>query len=164
MADNNILNFDVPEGDLDAVMEYLSQIPSVMIMVGYAALPKIGREILVRIRRDGPRSAIHRGPAKKPRVRPDKWRSELIHAIDTIRVSPVRRDVATNMPYLVVGPGRGDNTPSFYLKFFEYGRDGYSDDGRPFIRPARNEVMRDIAADIVLEEANRQLRGGGGKK
>ena len=161
MADNNIVQFDVPEGDIDAVLEHLKQIPSVMVKVGYAALPKIGREILTRIRRDGPRSAVHRGPAKNPRVRRDAWRSELIHAIDTVRVSPVRRDVASNMPYVVVGPGRGDNTPSFYLKFFEYGREGFSP--RPFIRPARNDVMRGVAADILVEEANRQLRGGGGR-
>ncbi len=160
MAKDNIVAFDVPEGEIEDVIATLRNMGAMVDAAAATALPKIGREILVRIKRNGPRSAAHRGPAKKPRVRPDRWRSEVVHAIDTVTVSPLRRDLATNSPYIMVGPGRGDNSPSFYLKFFEYGRAGDKYEGRPFIRPARREVMQDVAPKILVDECNQQLRKG----
>ena len=164
-SDANIIGFEVPEGDIDTVIEYLKQVPTMVETVARKALPRIGREILIRIQRDGPRSAVHRGPAKRPHTKKlrrysDAWRSDVVHAIDTIKVSTVKRDKFSNAPYVVVGPGRGDNSPSFYLKFFEYGTAGDKYKGRPFIRPARREVMADIAPAIVVEEMNKQLREG----
>ena len=162
MAGENIISFDAPEGDFELVMQYLKDMGAMTDRAALRALPRIGREILVRIKRDGPRSAVHRGPAKKPRVRSDRWRAEVVHAIDTLQVSPIRRDKVTNGPYLVVGPSKGDNSPSFYLKFFEYGRAGDAYLGRPFIRPARREVMQDVAAQIMVEECNSEMKGRSG--
>lgn len=158
MIGENIVSFDVPEGDIEAIIAYLSELPALVDMVAARALPRIGNEVLLRIRRDGPRSAVHRGPAKRPRGRSDRWRSAVVHAIDTIKVSAIRRDKLTNKPYVVVGPGRGDNSPSFYLKFHEYGTAGDAYGGKPFIRPAHREVRQDVAADIFLEETNKLLR------
>ena len=165
MADSSIINYEVPEGDLEVILDYIRDMGINVNAAASVALPKIGHEVLVRIRRDGPRSAKHRGPAKrphtkKPRKNSDRWRSEVVHAIDTIKVSPIRRDQITGTPYVMVGPGRGDNSPSFYLKFFEYGTVGDDYTGKPFIRPARREVMQNVAPQILTSEINRQLRGG----
>jgi HK97 gp10 family phage protein len=97
------------------------------------------------VRQKGPRSAVHRGPGKSYRQR---WRHPFIHALDTIKVSRLKAAKATGNPYVVVGPGRGDNTPSFYLKFHEYGTKE-NPGGHPFIRPAREQVMRTQAAGIL---------------
>ena len=109
------------------------------------ALKDLAAEALHIVRRLGPRSTRHRGPGQRGR---DKWRSPMVHAIDTIRVGSVQK-ASDGGRYIAVGPQRGDNSPSFYLKFLEYGwtssprapagthRTGAQVTARPFLRPAQ---------------------------
>jgi hypothetical protein len=137
MADSNILDFQVPEGDIEAAIEYLKQVPTMVETVARRALPRIGNEILIRIRRDGPRSAHHRGPAKHPRVRPDNWRSDVVHAIDTIKVSTVRLDKTTGSPYVVVGRAAATTVRASTSSFLSTARPAIRTGASPFYaRPA----------------------------
>lgn len=121
------------------------------------ALRTLGGQALSIIRAKGPRSAIHRGPGRSRR---EKWRSPTVHAIDTIKVSAVRKD-NQGRRYILVGPQRGDNSPSFYLKFPEYGyylrpRGGGSGrlmPARPFLRPAQAAVSTQRNIAQALREA-----------
>lgn len=125
------------------------------------ALKELGGEALRVARSLGPRSARHRGPGK---TRREKWRSPTVHAIDTIKVSAVRTD-KSGRRYITVGPQKGDNSPTFYLKFLEYGwvssprapagsrRAGRAVSARPFLRPAQAAVSTQERIIRALNEA-----------
>lgn len=57
----------------------------------------------------------------KEKVKPKIPKSEISkeHAADHIEISKVKK--SKGVPYVTVGPERGDNGPFFYLKFYEFG-------------------------------------------
>ncbi len=116
------------------------------------ALKALANDALQIARRLGPRAMRHRGPSRRGR---DRWRSPLLHAIDTIRIGPVRRD-RHGVRSITVGPQRGDNSPSFYLKFVEYGYTAPSGrlvSAHPFLRPAQRAATSDDAIMAALRAA-----------
>lgn len=122
--------------------------------VAREVLPKLGDQLAADIRASGPRSARKRLPGKR-----DKWRDPSLHAVDTIRRGAVQRDKDSGDLYVMVGPKRGDNSPSFYLKFLEYGTIYIQ--AAPFIRPARRVLMQTRAAPAVLAALNKRIGSGG---
>lgn len=57
----------------------------------------------------------------KEKVKPKIPKSDISkeHAADHIEISKVKK--AKGVPYVTVGPEKGDNGPFFYLKFYEFG-------------------------------------------
>jgi HK97 gp10 family phage protein len=159
--DHDVISMDVPYDEIDSVIESIREIGSadMVLRVGKKALPRIGAETLALVRKYGPRSAAHKGPAKKGRYggRPKDaaWRDPTLHAIDKIKVSAVKVG-EDGKPYVLVGPSRGDNSSIFYLKFLEYGTKDMK--AQPFLRPARSEIMRNRAVQITVEELNKLIK------
>ena len=155
----NFISFDLDaaERDIDAAVARLKAVRNDLVEpVAREVLPKLGDEMLLMIRQSGPRSHRHRGAGKNNN---QKWRSEFTHAIDTIKRGAIHRDKATGQLQVIVGPGRGDNSPSFYLKFFEYGSANMAP--KPFLRPARRMIMDQRAVPMTVAAINKRLKGGG---
>lgn len=178
-----MFDIKVEDAQFELVSKQLAAYPrDIVVPAGRRALPKIGQNILAVEKETGPASKVHRGPATNPygprsktkgtfakkKTGPalrlehpvvDTWRSPTDHARDLLYVSKVREDSETRMPYVVVGPIRGDTGSTFYLKFFEYGAAHMKNKGgKSFVRPARDRIMNDPSTSrIVIDEFNKEM-------
>ena len=158
MSREHMIDLDLVEAEagLDALIGYLKDFGAEVIEpVAREVLPKLGAEVARTGRGLGPRSAKHRGPGRR---HSQKWRSEITHAVDTIRPSRVYREEETGRLVVDVGPRKGDNAPTFYLKFHEFG--WLENAPRPFMGPARRVVMDRMAENMVRAAINKRLARG----
>ena len=146
------MRIDVEIEGMDEALKMLEQVPlAVERKAVPKALRKLGAITTQEARRRGAKSSKHRPPGKKGQ---DKWRNEVVHAIDTIKPGGVRRDTG-GVQYVNVGPEKGDNSASFYLKFFEYGSIKMA--AKPFLRPARHAVMKEYAVPEMQKAIDEEL-------
>ena len=161
MSEHGKISFNGDELDqaFENVIDYLQNFDSEVIeKATRIALPKAGDEVARIARGGGPRSRRHRKPGKRGQ---QSWRNQTMHAIDTIRRSGIRKEKETGRLYVQVGPQRGDNTPSFYLKFHEYGWLWHP--GRPFMRPAAMTSRSYVEAEVRAAVNKMIAKGIGGK-
>jgi len=114
------------------------------------ALKEGAKVLQEEISRRAPRSAIPRQPSGR-----QVWRTGQ-HAADNIEASGVRTD-KYGVKFVLVGAGKGDNSPYFYLKFHEWGTTKMS--AKPFMGPAietkQGEVF-DTMANVLREEIEKR--------
>lgn len=71
------------------------------------------------------------------------------HLADNIKISKIQSK--NGKKYILVGPGKGDNSEFFYGKFIEYGTS--KKPARPFLEPALRE-----SGNEIFDEAKKILR------
>lgn len=145
------MRIDIQEAGIEAAISGLEATKKSVEAVSDEVLPQLGEELRSLAVPNAPRSTVRRKPNKDGFP---TWRRGEKHAADTIVVSPVQRD-ELGIKFVQVGPTPGDNSPSFYLKFFEFGSVNINP-ARPFIQPAMDEVESHMA-DTVAEALNRRL-------
>lgn len=141
--------------DVEGMEELLQQLEELGAAVGRAenaALRAGGTVLQEEVIRRAPRSPSPRQPSGR-----QTWRTGQ-HAADNIEMSNVRTD-QDGVKHVLVGTGKGDNSPYFYLKFLEWGTSRLR--ARPFMGPALIEKQDEVAGamiDVIKGAVERRAR------
>lgn len=119
-------NWGIDTSELDALVEQLDHAGADLERIARKAVDASVPIVRSEMSRLMPKSETPRQPSiniKTGGIR-EKWRTGR-HAAEDIEAGKPKLSLRGSL-YRVIGPSTGDNSPHFYMKFFEYGRGVYN--------------------------------------
>lgn len=146
------MSVDLIPPDFDALMRQLNELDDRLRKTTLArALTAGGEVVAAAIGRVAPRSAVPRGPGTG---KTQGWRTGR-HAADEVQRS--KPQVTEFEASMRVGWDAGDNSPHFYMKYFEFGTS--TRPASPFMEFALEQSV-DEAGAVIAAEVERELMRG----